>query len=1385
MEAEASGNSLGQDPMPEVSPAQRLQEKHVADAAHRPMVEDAIDEEDIAHPPPSMKAAVPQMVDTVAETPPMPFSDKAAGKQKADKEPSEPPFGAKGVPSAVLDTKSEDAFPALGRGPKPPAPSSTPMAWGARKPLGVSNAVPNGINGQGPLSSVSSSRASTPMSGKITPASTNASLTSHHRDIPIPGRHSERVQFAPSQLLRRDQLKKPLHEVIRSINKRSKATVEMKSGPSGTIIFEGTGPVDAARQALRDVAKEVGSKVCPTSTVLLDGPNALQQSVNIPIPLSVRPYIIGKQGTVVSGITKRTGARIQVPKAEDIATSGFEDDDSVTIDVTVEGDAVAAEMARREIEAIVDERTSTVNLRLRDIPEEYYPFIAGPHDARIRALEDGRQIKVHIPQYHTWSSQPPPQAPAPGILPQFEPNRGSHIQISGDRAAAQEARSKIERQVERLRREITLSQLAINRGQHQFIIGDQGTSLHDLLEETGCAIILPPSTDDTEMLTITGPQDNIESAIEKIMNLATSMHMASIDIAKQHASAPAGAQAHARALTRYLQERQAIEQLERQFDSRIVLPATEDSPMNWEVYSRDGKNTIKARSDIMNIINAHPPARLRQVSIDPFYHEHIRRQATQSIRNDFGVNLLLPKGNLENPEVILVYEGPEAASPSEYNLPRQRPAQAEVAQFHQALQQAEAHVQNLIQGRQQLLSRTLKVPSRFNEKVVRQVDREQQNLPPNEIPVQVTSVSAQSLNGNSAVRENQRESEPVEHMVTLRGHSDKVHDLAQKLMLFVEKEKADDLERGHVTSFDFPQKFANQLIGRKGENINKYREEFDVEIQVGDGKVVIKGPAAKAEIAKTKILALGKKLEDETMHVLKIKPQYHKDMIGSKGAQVNRLQDRYNVRVLFPRTATNTGDDRSTADGASEVGGPRNHRPNQAPDEVIIRGPRRGADEARDELLNLLQWTIDNSHTSTVSVAQSQLPSLIGQGGREIESARLATGAQIEVLGDKDTSGSTGRVPIQIKGTKKQVEEAKRLLEQKAKTFDDTISRYINVDKKYHKELIGSGGSNIRNVVLTAGGSDDRRELARTVRFPRPESAEDAIQIEGNKAVVEKIVAAIETFVKERANQATELLDIAPEKHRLLIGRGGETRRALESRFHVSIDVPRMAQEGAARSKVKLVGQPGDVETAKAHILELVKEQEGTTIQIPRRLHHSISNNGQFFRRLRTDYKVTVDHAGQEPPARPSGGPRGHQNNGKALPLITDEQEQTNGHSWETVDNDKQEAESGDIPWVMRGHRDNISKAQNALQKALDQAQSQGQSSVGHLVLPDPRTYRFIIGSGGSQINSIRQQTGCQITVPKNTAKNEAIEIVGSKDGIEQAKNIILETVQNGSGRSG
>jgi transcription antitermination factor NusA-like protein len=736
----------------------------------------------------------------------------------------------------------------------------------------------------------------------------------------------------------------------------------------------------------------------------------------------------------VQEIIKKSGANVQVPKAEE-NTQPLDEDDDLTIDVAIEGDPIAAEIARREIEAIVKERTSTMSTRLREIPAELYPFLAGPFNSAVESFNQGGDVQVKIPAYQTWSRQATPSFDEQSQRPRFAPHPTSHIQLSGDRDAVQRTRAEIERQVNTLREQIAMKQLQIDKNRHQFIIEDPD-SLHSFLEKNGCYVLLPPDSDETDLVTLVGPENKLAQGEADVVDLAMKMQSQLIDVARLHNKAPQGAQQHARALTNYLRQRRAIAEIEKLHNSRIVLPSA-DEPVNWEVYSSDGPASYKAKSDITNIINAHPPSRFRHIPVDPFYHQHIRDHYRNQLQQDFGVHLIVPDETQEEPQLIIVYEGqPQSGS---YDIPRQRPSPSEVTQFEEALRKAQQLIQGLANGQKPIETRSVDVPAKFHDKAQKYVRTEQRSLPEGSLPVQFLSRS------------------PDQSGSSIRGPSDRLDDLAKKIRAFVESEKQDELERGHVISFDFPKKHANFLIGKRGENINKLREEFDVDIQVNDGKVDIKGPPKKAEAAKSRILALSKKLEDETTHTLKVHPQYHRELIGARGSQVNRLQDRYNVRIQFPRSASNHDDDASVANG-SEIGGPKTPRTNQASDEVIIRGPKKGADAAKEELESLLKYTVDNSQTATVSVSQSQLPSLIGTGGREMENIRQSTGAKIDVPGSKDTANENGRVELKIKGTKKQVEDAKKLLEERAKIFDDSTTKTIQVDKKHHRAIIGPQG---------------------------------------------------------------------------------------------------------------------------------------------------------------------------------------------------------------------------------------------------------------------------------------------------------------------------------------
>lgn len=106
--------------------------------------------------------------------------------------------------------------------------------------------------------------------------------------------------------------------------------------------------------------------------------------------------------------------------------------------------------------------------------------------------------------------------------------------------------------------------------------------------------------------------------------------------------------------------------------------------------------------------------------------------------------------------------------------------------------------------------------------------------------------------------------------------------------------------------------------------------------------------------------------------------------------------------------------------------------------------------------------------------------------------------------------------------------------------------------------------------------------MARTIRFPGPGSDDKTVRVEGRTEVADKIVAQIEAFVAAHESRATAVVDVPVDKHRTLIGRGGETKRKLEAQFGVALDVPR---QGSGKTAVGISGPTeAAVEEARAHI---------------------------------------------------------------------------------------------------------------------------------------------------------------------------------------------------------
>ncbi|KAI6249435.1 hypothetical protein HI914_02785 [Erysiphe necator] len=1036
--------------------------------------------------------------------------------------------------SQWVDPHFEELFPGLGDGNAKAL--STPI-WRANQPNSNMQTQLNYANDNiSPNQNGASNRVGSNSAPKTLPPSLAGRI-----QAPI-------LVLQSNDILPRNQLKKPIPDTLKDINRKLRTNLTVMTGEGGILQFrESSNQKEAVKQqAIKELGTLLGAKKLTT----------------IPIPRSTRAFIIGKQGTTIKALQESTGARIKLPKVDENSALTYDDDEMV--DVTLEGNSVAIQLAHTEINKIVRERSVNIQSKLRNIPAEFNAFISGKEDSNVCALEQAFNVQIQVPSYNFWTTQPPPSKPPTGHLPTFLPPNGDDlITITGDRADVQSARAKIEEIADKLRQELTIDNFMVNNSQHQFVIGKQGVSPEYFFSKTGCSIILPSDSNE-DSVTVVGHQDHIENAIDYAIDLASSMNQTLIDISKLYRNSSGSSRLHARNITMYLHDRNEIERICNSYKIHIATPLDPDGASPWEVFYRSENSRIatKAQSEIGSIILAHPPSRMATIPVDPFFYDYLRREISQRVKRDFGVYTVIPKKNSSNVDILLVYEG-NSEIDSEYQIPREKPNAEMIKHFEKALTDAQGYILSILSKQAQITETSIDVPRIFHEKLRRYIQREQKERAIDEIPVRVF-VSGTRL--------------------TMRGPQPAVEALSTKVHTFVAQAIEDEKERDFILKFNFPQKFANQLIGKGGSNIKDLKEKFDVEISINDGFVELKGPKAKSEAAKSHINSLARQWADEVTYVLKIDPCFHREIIGAQGTQINRLQTRYKVQIYFPRSAKSAKDDITNAENSSDAGRRVSNR-SQQPDEVIIKGPKKGADETREEILSLFQYLRDNSYTATVSIQAGQIPSLIGQRGSGIEEIRQISTAKIEVPNVKDIKDTSTRVEVQIKGTKSSVAQAKKLIEEKKTLFDNTVVKTLEINKEHHRALIGPQGSILRDIILKAGGPDDRRELRRLVQFPKSDSDENIIKVEGPSEVVDKIIAAMQNIVLDRESRITESVEVPIENHRSLIGHNGQIKRDLEQTFNVSLEIPR---QGSGLSIIKICGLPPNVEKAKARITELI-----------------------------------------------------------------------------------------------------------------------------------------------------------------------------------------------------
>ena len=126
--------------------------------------------------------------------------------------------------------------------------------------------------------------------------------------------------------------------------------------------------------------------------------------------------------------------------------------------------------------------------------------------------------------------------------------------------------------------------------------------------------------------------------------------------------------------------------------------------------------------------------------------------------------------------------------------------------------------------------------------------------------------------------------------------------------------------------------------------------------------------------------------------------------------------------------------------------------------------------EFEKEANNILKFTI---LTRTVS-------RVLGKSGASINEIKNNTDTQIDV----DTPKDSDTTNITIRGTKKAISEAKVAILAIADQVAEEVTITMSIEPKYHRSLIGPGGSALKALVARCGLTDpDSKVLAGLIRL--------------------------------------------------------------------------------------------------------------------------------------------------------------------------------------------------------------------------------------------------------------------------------------------------------------
>lgn len=1202
----------------------------------------------------------------------------------------------------------ESAYPALGGASKKPVQTSN-SSWG---PLMVAAISGSGSeSGSGSASPQFQSLSSTP---RETPILTPLLA---HRSNGVPS--ATKSKFKPSTIQEAfsldslDQLnvaKPEFIKILTSIKAETKTSIEATTSQhikKRTFLISGK-PEDV-RHAKTLVIRKLTRPV----------------TITFPVPSVIRSRIIGSQGKNLRPIVAENDVKIDIGSPNSLSDEEADDVDvdeddiyAKTINISITGDAEGCKRAKALIMAIVSQETKNMSVRVEiaSVLKAFAPALIAPIIAKYPGVE------FSVPAFNSV---------------------GSVVVLIGGRQDVLDAKAEVVSVCDAFLDKLAIVNVPIPKIKHQFLPVSQ------VLEACNVFIKLP-EPNETEV-SFVGEISNIEAAQEMARNVTSQFKVDILDMSKAHH----GNMKHVKAVAKLLSQNGVFKSIASEYDivvnapSRVVLESSLGSTIPIEIITKGAEDANKlklAKKDIIHAVNKLSPEQALLIEdIDSFLIGRVNDEIKE-IAADNKISFVILGSS-----VTLFCTAPEEPVEEDFDF-------AETAIDRSGLELVNVALNSLRELSASLRTAVLDISS-----------EEQRNFvagPHNStLKIILGEVEPKSVE----VRLNYDGEKEADDKLFVHGIKQSVASIVKSIESAVHEGK--EFSNTYLATVTVVNSVLPRLIGKNGANMIALREEFGVKIDVdekdGDSKsreprepnskvdIVISGVKKNVEAAGAHITQTSRKWADETISRVRVENEYHGRLIGANGIYSNRLQTKHNVKIIFPGS-------RGNRVAAEE---PKNK------DEIVIRGPSKSVAKAEEELLAFYKFEKDNGYKETINIPTEFIPRVMGRNHETIRDIADGAGVEYQYKRGDAAEAESGFGQIVLQGSRLALKEAKSKLDALLDELNNMATVSLTVDPKYHRFLIGPRRVHMMEIIKNAGGDDlPRQKYNRLIDVPSIDSKSDQVVCQGDKAIVDKVVAQIKAIIAEKEASVTETIDLAKEKHRLIIGPGGSIRRELEDAHSVSIEIPKSNSE---LTSVKISGLPENVQAAKEAMSVLTKDQWKAEVMVPANIHALVSERGAYFKTLKQKFGVQIQHGDQSRMATKLSG---------STPPLIPEIAQPLGeevNKFTVVANDEDSSSDEAIPWRIVGDAKNAAQAAKAIEKRVAIANNANHS--GWLYVKNPSDFSKLIGPGGSKINQLRDQNDVFITISKDAKANPNFAyFAGSEENLKKAQSEAIKLlVQN------